>query len=512
MADNTNPRRPRIAMIVANPVTVDIRVKKAAASMVSAGFDVRVFALAQGAGREEVHIGGATVVRIPTPHRVRRAAKPPKAPRSERVAELHRYNRARRLLHEQDGAYHLAKLEEQAGSSAADRARLEAQKAWWRVRHEAVKMPERLTYRLQNVGNGERAKARSRYRGWRHEFPEFQDYELAFAGEIDAYAPDIIHAHDVHMLAIAARAKARLRRRGLQTALLYDSHEYIQGLATWKGNKLQGLIDLEAEFIRDADAIVTVSRPISQRLQRDYGVAVFGEVMNAPVLDPSTHGLEVPSLRQDGGVPHGVRLLAYSGGLDATRGVDTMCAGLEFLPDDVHAVLIIKRVNSLVVDMLQRGKQAGYAHRIHTTDFVDPAILPQYLAEADVGVHPLARAGDNHEVALPNKLFDYIHAGLPVVVSDCEAMDELVNRLGVGVSFVAGDPQSFATATMKVLDDLATFADRVDDPDLLRKFSWGTQARVLLDAYRSILPAGCADAIGEPADSLDLVERPVNDA
>jgi glycosyltransferase involved in cell wall biosynthesis len=108
-----------------------------------------------------------------------------------------------------------------------------------------------------------------------------------------------------------------------------------------------------------------------------------------------------------------------------------------------------------------------------------------------VGVHPLTRYG-NAEVALPNKLFDYLHAGLPVVVSDCRAMAEFVHRYRVGRTFAAGDAEALAAALRETIAERGML--RANIAAASERFCWEREEPALLDFYQSggEMPRGAA--------------------
>jgi glycosyltransferase involved in cell wall biosynthesis len=88
-------------------------------------------------------------------------------------------------------------------------------------------------------------------------------------------------------------------------------------------------------------------------------------------------------------------------------------------------------------DLRRSAAQLEVQPRLHFVKYVDHDQVPQFLSDASVGVYALTRYG-NAEVAMPNKLFEYMHARLPVVCSDFGAMGAFVPRTGIGKVFASG--------------------------------------------------------------------------
>jgi glycosyltransferase involved in cell wall biosynthesis len=317
---------------------------------------------------------------------------------------------------------------------------------------------------------------------WRQALPELHDYEFALGPELDSIQPNVIHAQDVHLLGVAARAASRALFSGKDVKLIYDAHEYIQGLAHPRPAKAWS--DLEAEYIGRADAVITVAPAIADMLQRDFRLAVKPTVvMNIPVAgDRAPH-----PLREVVGVPEDETLAVYSGGLDATRGVHTLVEALRFLPD-LHLALVSKAETSYTQELARLARQGGFGERLHFSPFVEPQQVVDYLSSADVGVHTIVSGPINHELTLPNKIFEYMHARLPIVISDCRAMSELVEELGIGMRFRSEDVHSLVETLSYVIEHRADYRKTYEEhPDILDTYSWGTERKNLFAVYRDLL-------------------------
>ncbi|GIU92153.1 MAG: hypothetical protein KatS3mg011_1059 [Acidimicrobiia bacterium] len=320
---------------------------------------------------------------------------------------------------------------------------------------------------------------------WRKVLLELHDYDAAFGPELDRLGPDVVHVHDVHLLGVAARSIGRAYITGSTPLLVYDAHEYVQGLARYSSTVRGAWYSLEREYIHRADSIITVSPQLADLLQRDHGLAKRPTViLNAPMVEDSQ---DTPSLRSMLDLADDIPLAVYSGGIDQARGVDTLVEALGYIPD-LHLAIVCKEITNYVLELKMIATKGGYADRLHIAPFVQPHHVVPYLSAADVAIHPLSSGPINHEVALPNKLFEYIQARLPVVVSDCRAMAELVQRYGFGEVFRSGDSQSLARALEKVLTNIASYrAVYRDRPDILRELSWHVQREKLIAFYQDLL-------------------------
>jgi glycosyltransferase involved in cell wall biosynthesis len=116
------------------------------------------------------------------------------------------------------------------------------------------------------------------------------------------------------------------------------------------------------------------------------------------------------------------------------------------------------------------------------------AELLSYTSQADVGVSLLEDTCENHRLALPNKLFEYLAAGLPVVVSDLSEMRRLVTERGVGWVTDSGDPADIARVLDQALDSLDDGALRERVREAAAELNWPHERSRLTDLYAKLEP------------------------
>jgi glycosyltransferase involved in cell wall biosynthesis len=260
-----------------------------------------------------------------------------------------------------------------------------------------------------------------------------------------AQRPDVIHANDIATL-IPGYLAARLSG----ARLVYDTHEYAVGVPYRKAVWAWLAATIERLLIRRCDAVITVSDGIAERLQARYGLAERPVVVrNVPDLPPPNPGA-APDLREGMGVG-AAPLVLHQGAVAEGRGGDNLVRAVARM-ESAH-LLFLGADAAFSERLRELGKEVGLDGRLHFHPPVSLAELLSYTTQADVGVSLLEDTCENHRLALPNKLFEYLAADLPVVVSDLPEMSRLVAERGVGWTTDPGDPADIARVLALALEE-----------------------------------------------------------
>ncbi|MFG1907623.1 glycosyltransferase [Kribbella sp. NPDC048928] len=502
--------RPKVVMMAGNEIVVDSRVLKYAQTVANWDLDVTCIGLPGRRLRGVRQYGKVQVLCPPIPSKVlltgwrkrwtnvKTNLKPWFSTEAEYLLAYGRWQYASRELRAERGRDRRDR--ERPGSGPARRSLAgRLQRAWrWRslrmyravLQLRAVLLRRSKPDDLTDLGIGKRRQRmlalhrRLPSGRWRRVMPEVIDQELTLGPVLDRLLIDVIHVHDVFMLGIAARAAHRAALDGRTIKIIYDAHEYIPGVPVVAPRRVAAYSDLEREFIRDADRVITVSEPLAGWLQRDHKLAELpAVVLNAPVEPPED--AEVTGLREQLGLSEDVPLLVYGGGVNRARGVGTVVEAMPQLAE-VH-LAIVARANSVTTELLARAAELGVADRVHLAPFVPAEVVPLYLRSASIGLSPLLHA-PNHDIAVTNKFCEYIAAGLPIITSDTPAQADLVDELDLGAVYPAGDVDGLVRAVMAVLADRDRIAKRIaDDSALQHRFSWAAQAEVIRSVYTDVM-------------------------
>lgn len=413
----------RVLMLVINPMVSDARVDKEAASLAAVGADVTVLATAAGDLPPDERRHGFTIVRLP-------------------------YQRV---------------VKDRVTGTISD----------LRTRDTATgKLLARIAW---GFGGGFLKVARSLLLPTEY----YQGLAQHALDLVDT--PDIIHAHDLGTLRAASKLSTRwARTSGTRPKVVYDSHElYVEQQTRWKWWEKLAWRAHERRWIRHADAVITVSGGIAEELQRRYHLAIRPTVvLNSPRIDPP--GRLGRTVRDDLDLESETPLAVYAGAVKPSRGVEVLANALTDLPE-WHIALVGSTPDQLrlVLDASESGQ--AVAPRIHALAPVPSWALTEYLSTANVGVHPLPDTCLNHRLALPNKLFDYAFAGLPIVANDLPEMARLITERRLGTVCDTADAPSIAAA----LRDSGQLEPI--DPDTIEDLSWERQEDALIATYERIL-------------------------
>lgn len=272
----------------------------------------------------------------------------------------------------------------------------------------------------------------------------------------------VYHASDLYTL--PALHTAARSHSGL---LAYDARELYAHVAATAGRPWIRLFwqAVERRYIRRAGAVFTVSPSIAQVLQETYHIAAPVVLYNAP---PAQSLAPSDVLRERLGLSADTVIVLHQGQLRPHRGVARLTTAFRHVPG---AVLVFLGDGPLKPALQQSALHPALTGRVHFLDPVPPDALLPVTASADVGVTLLEDVCLNHRYALPNKLFEYLRAGVPVLGSDLPEVRRVVMGYDVGCVVDPTDEAALA----------ATLRHIVGHPQL--RVRWAHNAPAVFDTY-----------------------------
>jgi glycosyltransferase involved in cell wall biosynthesis len=300
---------------------------------------------------------------------------------------------------------------------------------------------------------------------------KYVEYTARVLSHAKSVRASIVTIHSLSLLPLGVLAKWLLGAR-----LVYDCHELETETFGLTGLRQRLARIVERSLIGQADLVLVVSPGISDWYTRAYGIDNVYTVMNCP---PTRASVASDRLRESLGIPTGRKIVIYQGGIIPGRGVEGLLNAFAAHDDGVHVLVLMGygELTPLAQDFAGR----------HANIFVQPAVAPEVVLEntasADVGVSYIDNPSLNDRHCLPNKLFEYIMAGLPVLVNDAPDMKCLVEGRGIGAVLGELTPTSVQAAlrglSQRSRDDLSARL-----ASTAAEYCWENQAKILVDAHR----------------------------
>jgi glycosyltransferase involved in cell wall biosynthesis len=294
--------------------------------------------------------------------------------------------------------------------------------------------------------------------GMGDDFPYLQPWallEAALAEPAWAY-----HAHDLDtaMPALLAAAKRRVPcvcdfHEWYSENVTYDFQRGMYHPHHWSKKLVFQLVERLA--MRTASRVITVCDSIGKALEQQYGRArTVAIIRNIPPMQNVTGGRPPGELRRKLRIPAGHRVVLYQGGVGPSRNLEPVIRAMAHVPE---AALVIRgpAIEYFSEAYLKLAAESGATGRVFCLPAVPSARVVAEARAADMGLWTLlANVGLNFKYSLPNKVFEYLAAGLPLLGADLPEVRRLVDRYGLGLCFDPECPRSIADAINRlVLDD-----------------------------------------------------------
>ena len=294
---------------------------------------------------------------------------------------------------------------------------------------------------------------------------------------LDEHA-DIYHAHDIDSL-FPCLAAARLGRRGAR--VIYDSHELWSGHAADKlHTRRRALVRFEGTMLRASDGLITASPAYTEAMisRHRYG-------------GPARTVLNVPAFRSE------VELQPYWAARDADdrvrvaaigvfqygRGAIPLIQSLAHLPEE-YVVDLVGPVPQPAYEALMRAAAAPFGDRVRFVGAIPADEVIPRLAASHISAVLIEPLSESYRLTAPNKLFDSLMAGTPIVGSDMGVIGAVVRATGAGEVCDVSNPADIARAVRSADDNRTAY--RRAARAAAHTYSWESEKQHLLSLYAEL--------------------------
>jgi glycosyltransferase involved in cell wall biosynthesis len=266
----------------------------------------------------------------------------------------------------------------------------------------------------------------------------FAAYVTGSVKWVRQHRPQVIHYNDWNTLFLGPMARVPHRS-------IYDMHELFQDLdyLDFPKSVNRVIAGLDREGLRRAEAVICVSKPIAEEMRTitDKPVYVVRNVPEARFSDGPGRPDIVSALTD------GRKHIVYLGALQKEKGAIDMLEVIEKLPP-AYALDCFSGVTPKNAFFRDAAERMGLASRVKVWETVPLDVLYASIRHGYAGMSFFVPKSRIYEYALPNKIFEYFLAGLPVITSEARAQAELAEETGLGLVVKLGDA---AAAAQKIL-------------------------------------------------------------
>ena len=286
---------------------------------------------------------------------------------------------------------------------------------------------------------------------------------------------DIIHCNDINTLPVGVAIKIFFNQN---VKIVYDAHEYeteINGLTGVQKKLAQWL---ERLLIYYADKVITVSDAIANEYVRLYDIPKPVLVLNTPPhQDIGKRNL----FRETLGISEEQTIFLYQGGLSKGRGIEVLIDTFRQITDNKSVIVFMGYgpLENLVIDTANKFSNI-YFHKA-----VAPDVLLDYTCSADFGISTIEDTCLSYRYCLPNKMFEYLMAEIPVIVSNLYEMRRLVEEYNVGIVAKENTSSGLKDAIERALElDQNTINNNIQKVKQI--YNWEEQENSLLRVYKEL--------------------------
>jgi glycosyltransferase involved in cell wall biosynthesis len=209
----------------------------------------------------------------------------------------------------------------------------------------------------------------------------------------------------------------------------------------------------EASVYANVDGLVVISEPLFTVMRKQFNALCRHIVILPEGVRPELfgrHGLSYEPPRALGS--HDPVTVVYAGSFYHFKGVHLLLESLRFLPERVRLRLIGDRPREIFEELKRKACEWGVDHRVDFVGYVPHAAIGRELVRADMLALPLAADDRSIHFTSPIKLFEYLYAGRPLIVTDFPSTRSILGNEEACLFVDHPSPQAFAKAVSYLLD------------------------------------------------------------
>lgn len=309
-------------------------------------------------------------------------------------------------------------------------------------------------------------------------------FKNAFLTAASKFKPDIIQVHDLPALAAGVELAKKL-----DIPLVYDAHELYPEQRSFSFIQRRVCSRAEKELIAKCSRVFAVNDSIAQEMETRYSIPRPLTLINA--IDPPSEYCANKSyniLREKLKLNASRKILLFQGGYSPHRNLEKLIKAMALVKNP-NLDLVMLGFGDFEVVLKDKAKRLGLlAKRIYFLPAVSQSELLQHSASADIGIIPYPHVDLNSYYCTPNKLFEFIQAGLPILANDSPELRRFVHDTGFGLIKPMRTSHQIACAIDTIFNDARLYdVYKQNLKEQRYTYTWQVQSNVYLGGIKSLL-------------------------
>jgi len=268
-----------------------------------------------------------------------------------------------------------------------------------------------------------------------------------------------------------------------KSPIVYDSHEYFTGVPELEHSKFKKKIwrKIEKCIFPKLKVIITVNRSIADLYKKEYGKQLI-VVRNIPL----TKTIGKLKTKIELSLPEDKHLIILQGaGINIDRGAEEAVMAMEFIE---NAILCIVGSGDVIPVLKSIVKNTNLSSKVLFIPKQTSDILYQYTSKADLGLTFDKDTNINYRYSLPNKLFDYIYAGIPILSSKLVEIQSIIEQYQIGETIDNHQPIHIANKINEILNNQNKLEYWKKNLIIAKKeLCWENEKKLLIKAYEPFI-------------------------
>lgn len=291
-------------------------------------------------------------------------------------------------------------------------------------------------------------------------------------------SPDVFVAHDLPMLPVAKQVATKRNAK-----LVYDSHE-LYSEQEFSEREKRRWAEIEAKYIGVCDAVITVNQSIAAELERRYGIDDIRVIYNAERCTDTP--LRIRLFHEVFGLAADKKILLFQGGLSAGRNLEVLVDAMRHM-QNTSVVLVILGDGFLLKKLQVKVKSKMLSSRVYFHPAVPQKELLTFTAAADAGVIPYQATCLNNYFCTPNKLYEFIAAGIPILASDLPEIKNMVFGQKIGLVGDMSTTEKLAGLVDEFFENEQRLTTWRENVAMVRKrVCWEEEEKKLVKIYEAL--------------------------